>query len=176
MAEGTAVSQYGTDLSGTAANRPSNVPAGLTYFSTDTEQFSISQGGNVWSDIGAPAAGVAGVTITVGAEAANVVNVALQLEQADGSDLATIGVVEAYLSDDSGGDGITATAPSGGEAIGTDGSILASIVANKYWKLSSESDGDIDLDFTEAGTATWYLVVILPNGSKVISDALTFAA
>lgn len=175
MAEGIAVSKYGTDLAGTAANRPSNAPAGLTYFATDTEQFSVSQGNNVWSDINAPAAAVGGATITVGTEAADVINVGIQLTQPDGTDLATIGIVTVYLSDDSGGDGVTATAPSGGTAIGTDGSILAELTTGKMWTLNSEADGDIDLDLTEVGTPTFYLVVVLPTGGKVVSDAITFA-
>lgn len=175
MAEGTAVSAYGTDLSGTFANRPTNAPAGITYWATDTEQFYVSQGGNVWSEIGTPAAGVGGATIAVGTEAANVINVAIQLEQPDGTDLATIGVVDVYLSDDSGGDGVATTAPTGGIAIGTDGAVLASVVTNKVLKVSSESDGDIDLDITDTGTPTFYLVVVLPNGEKVISGAITFA-
>lgn len=115
-----------------------------------------------------------GAAITVGTEAANVINVAIQLQMGDTA-LAEIGVVQAYLSDDSGGDGIAATAPSAGVAIGTDGSILVADVADKMWTLQSEADGDIDLDITDVGTPTFYLVVILPDGRIVVSDAITFA-
>lgn len=176
MAEGIAVSNYGTDLAGTAANRPGNAPAGITYFATDTEEFSVSQGGNVWTSIqGTKAVSIGGATITVGAEATNVINVAIQLEQPDGTDLATIGVVHAYLSDSAAGDGVSTTAPTGGVALGTDGNILVEFTADKIFLLQSEADGDIDIDITDTGTPTFYLVVVLPSGEKVISGAITFA-
>ena len=116
-----------------------------------------------------------GVGFTIGDEAADVINVALQLQDADGADLAVRGCVMAYLSDDANGDSIAASAPSAGVAIGTDG-LAIPVVANKAFRLVSESDGDIDLNIEEAGGATWYLIVVLPNGKLVASDAITFAA
>lgn len=53
MAEGIAVSPYGTDLSGTLANLPSNVPAGLSYYATDVKQLFFSNGDGTWSAQGA---------------------------------------------------------------------------------------------------------------------------
>jgi len=49
------------------------------------------------------------------------------------------------------------------------------IAGAKAWMLTSESDGDIDLVVTEAGAATWYLVLVLPNGKRIVSGAITFA-
>jgi hypothetical protein len=113
---------------------------------------------------------------TIGAEAGDVINVAVQLKDANGADLAVRGSVEAYLSDDANGDSIVGTAPDGGWAIGTDG-VLIPIVAGKYARLVSESDGDIDINITHAGGAkTVYLILILPNGKLVASGAITFAA
>lgn len=114
------------------------------------------------------------VTITIGAEDTNSINVALQL-RSGGEDLAQVGIVEAYLSDAATGIGIAATAPDGDIAIGTDGAILGELVADKYFILQSEADGDIDLDIGETGADTFYLVVILPGGSIKVSDAITFA-
>lgn len=116
-----------------------------------------------------------GVTIAVAAEDTNVVAVTIQLEAAGGDDVAARGSVFAYLSDDANGDSIAGTAPDGGWAIGTDG-LLIPVVANKAAVLVSESDGDIDINVTESGTDTWYLIVALPNGTLVASAALTFAA
>lgn len=48
MAEGIAVSNYGTDLSGTLANRPTKAPAGVLYYATDTREAFISLGGGSW--------------------------------------------------------------------------------------------------------------------------------
>lgn len=115
------------------------------------------------------------VDFTVGSESTNVINVALQLNDASGAALATRAAVFAYLSDDANGDSIAATAPDGGVAIGTDG-LAIPLVAGKAWTLVSEADGDIDLNITESGAATWYLIVVLPNGKLAASDAITFAA
>lgn len=116
---------------------------------------------------------VDGVTFTIGAEGGNSINVGLQLTL-KGEDVAEQVTVDAYLSDDSDGSSIAATAPDGNVAIGTDG-VLIPIVADKAFKLVSESDGDIDLDIGESAADTFYLVVVLPNGQQVISDAITFA-
>lgn len=113
--------------------------------------------------------------ITVGAEGTNSINVAIQL-RAGGADLAQVGHVWAYLSDAATGIGVTATAPDGDIAVGTDGAIIGELVADKIFLLQSEADGDIDLDIGEAAGGTWYLVIILPGGTVTVSDAITFAA
>lgn len=114
-------------------------------------------------------------TFVIGAETGgNTKNVAIQLKDADGKDLAVRGVVHAYVSDDANGDVLNVAAVSGGVAIGTDGTAIP-IVASKVFILVSEADGDIDLNFVEAGAKTVYLNVILPDGTKVSSGAITFA-
>ena len=114
-------------------------------------------------------------TITVGAETGgNTINVAIQLKDADGVDLSIHGRVMAYLSNDANGNSIATTAPSGHVAIGTDG-LLIPQVTDKAFDLVSEADGDIDLNVVEAGAATWYLILVLPNGKLVSSAAITFA-
>jgi len=113
-------------------------------------------------------------SFVVGAETGgNTINVAIQLKDADGADLAVRGSVFTYLSDDANGDSIAATAPSGGIAIGTDG-LAIPVVANKAFQLTSEADGDIDVNIVEAAGATWYLVLVLPNGLLKPSAAITF--
>ena len=114
------------------------------------------------------------VDFTIGSEAGNVINVGLQLNDAGGTALATRASVFAYLSDDANGDSLAGTAPDGGWAIGTDG-LLMSVEANKSAMLVSEADGDIDINITESGADTWYLVVVLPNGLLTASGAITFA-
>ena len=91
-----------------------------------------------------------------------------------GADIDYAGHVMAYLSDDSGGIGISGTAPATSVAIGTDGAIIKELTTKLAWLLQSETDGDIDLTITETGADTWYLVVVLPNGTQVVSDAITF--
>lgn len=115
--------------------------------------------------------------LVVGAEGGGgtTINVAIQLNKADGNPAAMRESVFAYLSDDANGDSIAATAPSGGWAIGTDG-LLIPVVAGKAAVLVSEADGDIDITITEAGAATWYLILVLPSGKLAASGAITFAA
>ncbi len=125
-------------------------------------------------NLNAPAVG--GATFTIGDEAGNSINVAIQLTDADGNDLAAVSYVTAFLSDADTGIGVAATAPDGDIAIGTDGAILGELVADKVFLLQSEADGDIDLDIGESGADTFYLVVILPNGTQVVSGEITFAS
>lgn len=113
------------------------------------------------------------VAFTIGAEASNAINVAIQLK-ADGKDLDYRAAVWAYLSTDANGDNVTASAPSGGFAIGTDG-VAIEAVADKLALLISEADGDIDITITESTAKTFYLVVVLPDGSLKVSNAITFA-
>jgi hypothetical protein len=121
------------------------------------------------------ATGAAGFTI--GAESAgNVINVGIQLNDADGAPTAMRSAVFAYLSDDANGDSIVSAAPDGGWAIGADG-LLIPIVAGKAAQLICEADGDIDVNITHAGGAkTCYLVLVLPSGKLSASGAITFAA
>ena len=111
-------------------------------------------------------------SITVGAEAGNVINVAVQLQDMNGNALANRASVLAYLSDDANGDSVAGTAPDT-VAIGTDG-LAIPLVAGKCFLLTSEADGDIDINVTEDGADTWYLVLVLPHGPIVVSDAITF--
>ncbi len=113
-------------------------------------------------------------SFVIGGEAGNIINVGIQLKDSAGVDLAVRGAITAYLSDDANGDSIAATAPDGGVAIGTDG-VAIPIVANKALQLVSEADGDIDIDITESGVDTWYLILVMPNGKLVASTAITFA-
>jgi len=115
-------------------------------------------------------------TITPGAAHTDTVNVAIQLLDYAGNDLAVAGSVIAYLSDVDTGLDITATDVTTETAIGTDGS-LAVLTANKVYLLNSEADGDIDIDVQyTTGAHDFYLVVILPSGKRVVSTKIEFTA
>lgn len=119
-------------------------------------------------------------TITVGEEAANVINVAIQLKDKAGNDLAVRAHLLAYLSDDANGDSVCATKPSTDWAIGTDGLLItmtggeAAADTGLVAHLISESDGDIDIDITNTTADTFYLILVMPDGTLVASDAITF--
>jgi hypothetical protein len=136
---------------------------------------TVRSGGVIDIQAGAKASPVAGATFTIGTESANAINVAIQLTDATGADLAVSAVVGVFLSDNASGLDLTATGPATSVAIGTDGAFLVTHVAKKIFTVQSESDGDIDITLTETGVATWYMVVVLPNGLQVVSNAITFA-
>lgn len=116
----------------------------------------------------------ASAQFTIGAEAANAINVGIQLvDRENGNELGERLAVPFYLSSDANGDAIAA-APSGGIAIGTDG-LMIEWTANVAGLLVSESDGDVDVTLTEAGAGTWYLILVMPDGKLVPSGAITFA-
>jgi hypothetical protein len=117
--------------------------------------------------------------ITVGAEVAHPTHsiaVAIQLKDANGSDLDERGAVRAYLSNDANGDTLITTAPDGHVAAGTDG-LCVHLVTDKAFWLTSEPDGDIDLALINTGGAlTCYLILVLPSGMLKASGAITFSA
>lgn len=113
---------------------------------------------------------------TIGAEAANVINVAVQMVDRDnGNEIGEKIGVAWYLSDGADGADRAASAPDGGVAIGTDGVMVAN-QSSLAGTLVSEADGDIDLNITHAaGADTWYLNLIMPDGQVQTSGAITFA-
>ena len=115
------------------------------------------------------------VDYTIGADAGTTATLDIQLVDANGVNVAARACVFVYLSDDANGDSITATAPSGGWAIGTDGA-LAEVIAGKAAHIITEVDGHADLVLTEAGTASWYAVTTLPNGFLDASGEIAFTA
>ena len=139
---------------------PTNFPNGIT-----------SDGGISVDSFKVPVS----ASFTIGAEATNVINVAVQLTDGNGDNIASQTTFYAYLSDDADGSSLAATAPATSVAIGTDG--IADVITTKLsWMLTTESDGNVDIDITETGTDTWYLVCVMPLGNQVISGAITFAA
>jgi hypothetical protein len=119
---------------------------------------------------------IGGASFVIGAEASDAITVNVQLKDTNARDLAVRGKIEWFLSDDANGDSITATAAAGGVAAGTDG-WSASLVTGKLGIGMSEADGDLDLVITHAtGAQTYYLGIILPDGTRVMSAAITFGA
>jgi hypothetical protein len=115
---------------------------------------------------------VGGATFTIGAEAGNVINVAIQLTDGNGNNLAHAAGVRFYLAADSAGQTIGTAVDT--LAIGTNG-LYQQLSAGLSGFLTSEANGLIDVNLTETDTATRYMVLVLPNGSLAISGAITFA-
>lgn len=113
-------------------------------------------------------------TITVGAEIANARAITVQFKDANGA--ATVERVGAKIlvMADANGDAFVTTGGSTGIAVGSNGALLT-VVAKKYFEAVSEANGLLDLTWTDTGTEVAYLHVILPNGRRVVSSALTNA-
>jgi len=112
---------------------------------------------------------------TVGAEATNAINVAIQLlDRENGNEIAERVSLAWYLANDANGDTPSSVAPTGGAAIGTDGALIE-WTANLSGLVISEIDGDIDITLTDTGTPTFYLVLVMPDGKLQVSGAITFA-
>ncbi len=111
-------------------------------------------------------------TFVIGAEASNAIPVTIQLF--DGyQEVGERVALTAYLSTDANGDTVTALATPTFSS-GTDG-VVTTLVAGKYFAVTSEADGDIDLIITyTTGAGTVYLVLIMPDGSLVVSGAIAF--
>lgn len=118
---------------------------------------------------------VASCVFVVGTEGGDVINVGLQFKDAAGADMATPVCVPWYFSSDAAGLDPLTTAHDGGTAIGTDGALIES-VANLSGVLISEADGDADINITDAGAFTAYLVIVLPTGALAISAVITHAS
>lgn len=113
--------------------------------------------------------------ITVGAEAGNVINVAVRAQDVTRKNIANrVGIV-CWLSDVNTGQGITGTAPNGTVAIGTNGTIIEEFITKKKWHIITDATGRFDLNVGDSGTPTWYLVLQFPDGSIQVSPAITFA-
>lgn len=114
------------------------------------------------------------VAFTIGEEGGDVINVACQVKDADGANMDGVLNVLAFLTDSSGGLDIAATAPDGGVAAGTNGKILVQVVAGKMFWLQTNEAGQVDINITESGADTWYLLVNLIGTIFVTSGAINF--
>lgn len=103
---------------------------------------------------------------------AGTITVAVQLNDAAGSAMATRAAIPFYLSSSATGDN-SATADLSLGA-GTDGHIVEWVTNSSFLGVS-ESDGDLDVQIGQTGTTTLYLVAVLPNGLLDVSGTLTFA-
>jgi len=89
---------------------------------------------------------LAGATITVGAEATNVREIAIQLTDENGDDLDHVASLPCYLLSSNTTYAQVVTGGSTGLALGTGGNgALHTVLTKKVFNLVSEANGDIDL-------------------------------
>ncbi len=115
------------------------------------------------------------IDFTVAAKVATTIKVTLQLKDANGAPLLQRANCYAYLSNDANGDSVCTTAPTTDTVIATNGVIFPTLAtAYKTFHLTSEANGLIDLNIVDSGTPLFYLVVVLPDGSLLVSPAIQF--
>jgi hypothetical protein len=108
-------------------------------------------------------------SITVGAEADNVRAITIQLKDQYGKDIDYEETCTLYVLNGN-GSRAAATGGSTGIAAGTDGKANV-VVAKLMFHLWSESDGDIDLTWTDTGSESVILSLVLPNGRRIETAA-----
>lgn len=114
------------------------------------------------------------VTFTIGTEGSNTIKVTVTLLDAQGQAVG-FAFARCYLSDNADGSTLTATATTSALAIATKGVLLDIPTTGKVCDVISNNVGVFDLNIIQTATPTYYLVVILPDGTIVVSDAITFA-
>jgi hypothetical protein len=115
-------------------------------------------------------------SFTIGTEGSNAINVAVRLKSARGQNIAQRVNAKVYLSDVATGVGLTATVPTSTVAIGTNGTILRANVTDKMFDILTDASGRFDLTIPQtAAPVTYYMVVVMPDGSISVSGAITFA-
>lgn len=113
------------------------------------------------------------VKLTVGAESSNNIDVTVQLLDNYGMALRARKCLPFYLANDASGDTPASTAPSGGLSATTGAAI--EWANNLSGMLITTSNGTAVLRINESLTPTFYLVIVLPDGSRVVSSAITFS-
>ena len=114
-------------------------------------------------------------SFTINTETANAITVNVAVKSNRGQvAVASRRALICYLSDASTGAGVCATAPATSVAAGTNGKVDA-LIAKKVFLVTTNASGALDVVLTETGVATWYLVVVMPDGRLVVSGAITFA-
>lgn len=113
-------------------------------------------------------------TFTAGVEGSNARNVVVQLLDSRLKNVAERVSIIGYLSLEANGDAILASAPSGGVVIGTDG-LAIPLVAGKAFLFTCETTGKFDITITEATALTFYIHLVMPDGTLVHSGAIAFA-
>lgn len=113
-------------------------------------------------------------TITITQTTSEAFAAVVQLLGINGKDLTNRGQVDWYLSKDAYGDTLaTDSTDITTLAAGTDGVVIEHN-ANVAGKAISESDGDIDFALAVPSGKTVYLVLCMPDGTLIVSNAMTY--
>ena len=113
---------------------------------------------------------VGGVTFTINAETANTITVNAQLTDVNGDNLTQRATVNWFLTTDAVGL-TTGAAVSAGVVSGANGKVNQT-TAGVAGFATSDATGRIDFVVGDAGALTRYLVIVMPDGTRVVSGAI----
>ena len=121
--------------------------------------------------------GVAGVTFTVGAAHTDTVNVAVQLTDEAGANIANKTHLTFMLFTTAAATAFNTLTLTTATAIGTDGTLLLEKTTDELYTVMTDVTGSFDVDLVyTTGAGTLFLGVVLPNGKLAVSTVVTFTA
>jgi hypothetical protein len=131
-------------------------------------------GANLWDQ--AEKALAQRVTFSPAAGSTNVCLVTIQVKDGAGNNLARPFELLVYLSDDSGGNGLTATTASGAVAAGASGTDLQAKVSKKALDVLTDNTGKYILSITDTSKTGFYVAATTPGtGNVQVSSQLQSA-
>lgn len=114
----------------------------------------------------------ASFTFAAAAGATNVANVTITPKDSSGNALTGVRGLEIWLSDDSGGAGLTGTTASGTvTAKSGEGTVLTALTAKKHVKALTKSAGTFVLEITDTAKTGFYVCVLNPVTGQVHASA-----
>lgn len=119
---------------------------------------------------------IASITATAAASTANVCLVTIQCKDAKGVALTSKRKLEIWLSDDSGGMGVTGTTASGNVvASGTDGAVITALTAKKHLSVVTDATGEFILSITDTAKTAFNVCVANPYTGEITVETLATA-
>lgn len=116
----------------------------------------------------------AAVAFTIGAEAANAITVSMVFKNGAGQTQQVPKAGLWYLADNATGLTPSTSPPQTSIVAGSNGK-MTKWTTNLSGFFVTTAAGLLDAVITDTGTPTFYLVIVLPNGSLAVSGAITFA-
>lgn len=142
--------------------------AGVARVSLHGRRLQIGDLGNLMARENSITPVCTNATISVSAESTNVRTITIQLKNAKGDNVAAVTPVEMIVFSTT---AMTALSTGGSTGIAlTTGLIVATIVAKKHFRMVSDATGAIVATWTDTGTDTAVVALVLPNGVMVASD------
>jgi hypothetical protein len=116
------------------------------------------------------------ITFSPATGSSNVCLVTVQVQDGRGANIASNFELLVYLSDDPGGNGLTATSASGAVGAGTAGTDLSAKVAKKATDVLTDNTGKYILSITDSAKTGFYIAAIVPGtGNVQVSSQLVSA-